>query len=663
MIKILGFLSLLLACISSSAQNWRWAVRGGGSYDEVRTGRDDETVIDMATDKNGNLYVLSNLYPESNDLDVSGTLLTGYGVTDIVISSYKCDGSLRWTKVIGAGADDRGVSIKTDTLGGVYVAGSTVNWMYNVHFANDTVIASSTKSLFLIKYDTAGTYKWLRRPESDTLSYNSMLSPRRIWDMDVDNAGNSYLLSELRPGAYANGSYVITDTSIHLLKYDRNGAFLGGVRMAISYNPADNAVSALTFRRNPANGNIYVTGRQTYLVGPLHFGTVLVDKAMFLGAFNSNGSFQWVRQNTVGGLPGLGHYLHRPLLDAAGNIYVAGNSYHGDSFAGYAINNAFSTLSYKLSVMMKLDPSGNLIWGRNSTGIGVFGEGPATTHGSSAIAGNEVALADAYGGTLKWTGYADSVSKPAGSEADVFIARFNATTGAVIKVDTLSSNFDGREYATGMVADKNGSFYVGGSMNEEIHLNGVIVSKGGHTDCFVAKYGYACNCTTPVATFTKSILSRTVTLTYTGPVAGTDSVVWSFGNGVSQTKTGSSMGTAFTYTYPANGSYTVCVTTYNACGSNQTCQNAAITGVGVNNNVALPDISVYPNPARDVLFVKGCLPGTMASLMDMMGRAVQKPFLLTADKRIDLTGIAIGIYMLKVAQADGSHFSFLVSKQ
>jgi hypothetical protein len=653
---------LLLITAATQAQSWRWAKRGGGSYDEVRTGRDDETVIDMATDKNGNLYVLSNLYPESNDLDVAGTSLSGYGVTDIVVSSFKCDGTLRWNKVIGATADDRAVAIKTDTLGGVYVAGSVVNWMNTVQFGNDTSIASNAKSLFVIKYDTSGVYKWLRRPEPDTLTYAGMLTSRRIWDMDVDNAGNIFLMAELRPGAYANGGYAITDTSVNILKYDRTGTFQGGFRMAINYNPSDNALSALTFRRNQSTGNIYVTGRQTYLVGPLHFGTTLVDKAMFLGAFTAAGAFQWVRQGTVGGIPGLGRYLHRPVLDAAGNIYVGGNTYHGDSFAGFTFTNTFSTLAYKLSVMLKLDAAGNLIWGKNSSGIGVFGEGPASTHGASAIAGNEVAIADGYGGTLKWSN-TDSVTKAPGSETDVFITRFNTTTGAVIKIDTLSSNFNGVEYATGMTADRNGSFYVGGSMNDELHLNGTITSKGGHADFFVGKYGYACNCTVPLASFNKTIAGRSITFTYTGTTTGVDSVVWNFGNGITQKKTGAAIGTPFIYTYPANGSYNACATAYNSCGGNQACQNISLIGAGISNASGAENIKVYPNPASEYLVVEGGSEGSNAVLLNLLGQPVTPVIPAGSKATLSLSGLPAGNYLLQLTDREGRRYIQHILKQ
>src|ERR1035437_4309514 len=203
---LLAFYFLLSTFYLTNAQSsWQWGKRGGSS--SFGSGGPDETVVDMATDTHGNIYVLSMVM--QTGLNVDGHAITGWGNHDVLISSFKCDGTYRWSKIIGSNNDDYGVALKTDTLGGVYVTGSLYTDFVTDHIDTDTSWVSpstSFKFLFLLKYDTAGNYKWFRMPEPDTVS---IFGPGNTGaaDMDVDPGGNVYLLCVLDPGAYAGGSY------------------------------------------------------------------------------------------------------------------------------------------------------------------------------------------------------------------------------------------------------------------------------------------------------------------------------------------------------------------------------------------------------------------------------------------------------------------------
>src|SRR5580700_10448212 len=96
--KLLLFAALVLSVTTSHAQSsWQWGIRGG-SADTYGAGV-DETVVDMATDQHGNIYVVSTVLQTA--LNVDGHSITGYGGQDILISSFKCDGTFRWAKDIG----------------------------------------------------------------------------------------------------------------------------------------------------------------------------------------------------------------------------------------------------------------------------------------------------------------------------------------------------------------------------------------------------------------------------------------------------------------------------------------------------------------------------------------------------------------------------------
>jgi hypothetical protein len=101
--KKLLFLYLVLLYTSATAycQDLTWAVSGGSA--SSGSGQ-DESCIDMATDPNGNVYIISQV--KDMMLNANGVPLTAYGETDVMLSSFRCDGTHRWSKVFGAPLHD-----------------------------------------------------------------------------------------------------------------------------------------------------------------------------------------------------------------------------------------------------------------------------------------------------------------------------------------------------------------------------------------------------------------------------------------------------------------------------------------------------------------------------------------------------------------------------
>ena len=94
---------LLLASFSAFSQSFQWVKRGGSNEN---LGNDYESVYSIATDSQKNYYVLS--YVGMSDLDVDNNPKSnydwpGFGPKDIVLASFSCDGTYRWSKVFGGG--------------------------------------------------------------------------------------------------------------------------------------------------------------------------------------------------------------------------------------------------------------------------------------------------------------------------------------------------------------------------------------------------------------------------------------------------------------------------------------------------------------------------------------------------------------------------------
>ena len=481
--------------LANAQSRWQWGKRGGSPNEALTLTEDDEYVVDMATDPAGNVYLLSIVQQDGfSPVNVAGHIVTGWGdagqaVENILITSFKCDGTYRWSKDIGTNNSNYPVAIKTDTLGGVYITGTLSEGSSTRHIDADTSWTSgSYQSMFLMKYDTAGHYKWFIYPQPDTLTeLDVAFNPYTgVYDMDVDGGGNSYLLCDLEPGGYAGGSYVVTTEGTYILKYDKNGIFISGNHMQIINGYPG---CGLLMKKNPQNERYYITVENLYGSAP-SFGSISINHPMTVGCFNNSGSLLWLRQDTDP--PSYYSAFGRPVIDKEDNVYLAGRASGSDTFNTYIMTNA-GTYATAVPVIFKLDSNGNNIWGRNAT-INGF-----TNCNNITLNGSEVDIAGSYPGLLKWAGYADSLNLPINSDYHVFITRFNSNTGVIIGLDSAGSSSGINNGPTAMTSDKYGNFYVGGFLTDQLWVTlptgiDTLTNFGGYSDFFVAKYGTA-NCT------------------------------------------------------------------------------------------------------------------------------------------------------------------------
>ena len=80
--------------------------------------------------------------------------------------------------------------------------------------------------------------------------------------------------------------------------------------------------------------------------------------------------------------------------------------------------------------------------------------------------------------------------------------------------------------------------------------------------------------------------------------------------------------------------------------NNTACINVTRGGVGV-NEIAAGEISVYPNPATDVIYVANA-EGAQVSVFDMNGRMVNSVESASANQAIDASSLAKGMYIVRI---------------
>lgn len=203
---------------------------------------------------------------------------------------------------------------------------------------------------------------------------------------------------------------------------------------------------------------------------------------IFLMKRDVNGNQIWRKQ--LGGGNGTGTSV---ALDPSGNIYVAG--YFSTSIIFGTVN--LSTIGNFSSFLIKCDPNGNPIWGKQ-------GYVPTTSDGAFA---NSVAV-DASGNAYLTGYFADSITfgafplyyappgwLPAG---DIFVVKYN-TNGNVIWANqgTPSNN---RSFCIGssIAVDANYNLYVGGYY-QDIQLGSIVLTSATEPtnqiqNPFLAKY-------------------------------------------------------------------------------------------------------------------------------------------------------------------------------
>lgn len=91
-----------------------------------------------------------------------------------------------------------------------------------------------------------------------------------------------------------------------------------------------------------------------------------------------------------------------------------------------------------------------------------------------------------------------------------------------------------------------------------------------------------------------------------------------------------------------NGLYTVGVVDGNGCGGNTA--SFTYTGVGVGEITAANKVTVYPNPAQNIVFIKAAVP-INAELYSMEGRLLLK---IKDARQVDISQYADGIYQLRL---------------
>jgi hypothetical protein len=218
-----------------------------------------------------------------------------------------------------------------------------------------------------------------------------------------------------------------------------------------------------------ASGNSYATG---IFRGVASFGSVNLTSSgmadIFIAKYDASGNVLWAKQ--AGGSD----------IDASKNIAVdgSGNSYITGEFMGSATfgsTTLTSTGSYD-AFIAKYDPSGNVLWAKQSGGAGLeMGRG-------IAVDGS---------GNCYITGYFDgsatfgSTTLTSSGSYDVFIAKYDAA-GNFQWAERAGSS--GEDFGRNVAVDDSGNSYITGSFKDVASFGSTTLTSIGMEDIFIASY-------------------------------------------------------------------------------------------------------------------------------------------------------------------------------
>lgn len=482
----------LVAGYCGWSQSWQWGKRGG-SGENISTNYYNriEEVYSLATDSQKNIYALSKVGLAGLNFD--GNPDSGYtggsNISEVALVSFACDGTFRWSKILGGGSFEYFPTVVVDQQDNVYLGGSFENnsLTYPQHIDDDQDFAGQPidyRSLTLIKFNSMGELQWFERPQQAGISAaDSFFSVTRGFQIDAE--GNLHWLAYLMPGVYANGAFVKEDDGQfwHVLKYDPDGNFLQAVPLEFQ---ASNGIAAIQFTLNKATGQYFLSaGALTEGdTGWATVGSQQVMHSMFLSCFSATGQSLWIHENNTTFLGGVS--VFEPTFDADNNIYLGGSIVGSDlldeSFMGFSVPGIILP-----GFLMKIDPTGsNVIWAthHNRTGSG---------KGATALSGGELGYTSVcLGEDFTWGGQTLNASGP-NELFEVLFARFDTETGACTSLMKIPGNPGFNDGGTALAVDASGDYIVGGNFSGTLTFDGgaQVTSLGGQSDFFVAKFATA----------------------------------------------------------------------------------------------------------------------------------------------------------------------------
>jgi hypothetical protein len=347
------FLLGYLLSITLYAQNHQWTGLLQGSQDAVF-----EQVI---TDFNGDIIALGRKKGSPWFSTQSSEVQLKYLRYDAgFLMKLSPQGEVKWVAHFASRSLSEALAIGTDAFGDIYLAGSFDKQLYrHGDSKTDTLFSDGPSDAFLMKYDSGGEPRWMKRFGGKDEDWFSA--------MDVNPAGEVALGYEV--AAESNPDAQIGELSLPInlrrtVKLDSEGALIWKVDI-----PGGHTTALAIDQR----GNVYRSGYFGYIADfdpsneddKLSVG--LFASSGFLQKIDASGKHQWVKEITKS-------FAASTQVDSDGCLFLSGKLQNNFQVGGESFTQSASNLGRivpgSAAMVAKLDADGRPLWVRYTTGLG-----------------------------------------------------------------------------------------------------------------------------------------------------------------------------------------------------------------------------------------------------------------------------------------------------
>jgi gliding motility-associated-like protein len=291
------------------------------------------------------------------------------------------------------------------------------------------------------------------------------------WPVAVDPQGNVFGGGiTFANGAVSFGSFTVPGTSaIHLCavitKYDQTGNFLWA-------RGTENGDAFIINIATDGQGNSFMLGSfsdSTLQLGSHTLTNIYAhDVQYFLAKYDPSGNILWVvsggnAQFNGASIGGISSVLSTGGIatDAMGNSYITVNFHQPNIIVGSnTITNAGAASNSNDILVVKYDPSGNLVWAKSFGGTG-----DDDAYGITVTQAGDIYLDGVYNSPALHFGPVTLAGTALGTYAQsAFIARLNSSG---IATWAAASGGIGGEYAVGIASDGSGNVYLTGGLKDD----------------------------------------------------------------------------------------------------------------------------------------------------------------------------------------------------
>lgn len=444
------------------------AVRNAYGYAVGFGGANDDSGIDVAVDRQGNVYT-TGYFSGTADFDpgIGKTYLTSRGSVDAYVMKLDSAGAFVWAKQLGSTDSAYGRSVAVDVAGNVYVTGD----FYGM--ANYGLVSAGGYDAFVLKLDKDGNPGWAKALGGGNTDEGLGVT--------VDAAGNVYATGDFwgtvnfDHGSGGNTRVSAGSQDAFVVKMSSTGTVLWAKSMG---GPSEDYGRDVAVAMD-GTGNVYVSGDFS---GTAMFGSNTLISAGGLDGFvtklDSSGGFTWAKPLGGAGVDRAAGVT----VDRAGNVAVAG------FFSGTVVFNRdlgtsiYSSAGDYDAFVVKLDSNGAVAWARNLGGT--------RADEAKSIAADSV-------GNLAVAGYfhtsADFVSTKSvltsAGGYDAFVVKLDGN-GSLLKAGSRGGTDD--DLANGVTVDGAGNIYATGRFSGTADFDPDPASRydlvsAGKADVFVVK--------------------------------------------------------------------------------------------------------------------------------------------------------------------------------